>query len=753
MRRKLERIFIPALVSILFLTVTWFQGCKKPVEKEESTPLLGEMRKLTDADYVGTETCRSCHQEEFADWHNSDHDLAMMEADAFSVKGDFNTSFTSQGVTSRFYKEGNEFFVHTQGPDAKYHDYKVIYTYGIEPLQQYIVEFADGRLQCLRTAWDTEKGKWFDLYPDYEIEPDEWLHWARGGLNWNTMCSDCHSTNVHKNFDEKTNSFNTTFTIIDVSCESCHGPGKKHVTLVSDPDFDSAGYDATENHLYLTSNITPHEQVDQCARCHSRRVQYTEAFNHEGTFMDHYAPEILRDHLYFPDGQILDEVYVYGSFTQSKMYQNNVKCSNCHDPHSLELKAVGNALCGQCHVKTIYDTPKHHFHTIDTEGAQCINCHMTGRYYMGNDFRNDHSFRVPRPDLSVEYDTPNACNQCHTDKTAQWSADAVVEWYGPDRAFHFGETLAKGSRRTPDAVPHLISLTADTSQPAIARATAIWYLDQIVTPESVEAITKNLGSEDPIVRHTAVTALIDLPANEKARHIAPLLNDKIRTVRLAAANAMADVPKAQLRPQFQDDFEKAVQEYQSSLSVRADFPGGQFEKGQFFDRSGEDHQAEQAYLKAIELDNRLNAARLNLAHLYNRQGKNDQAIELFLIIIEQEPEFGMAYYSLGLLYAEVQNMEMAIEYLAKAAKLEENPRVYYNLGIAYQQTAQPGEAESAYLQGLRIDKNDYNLMHALSILYIQQEKFKKARLYLEKLIEAFPDNQQIRQLMEMANKG
>lgn len=749
MRRKIERIFIPATVVLLFIAVSWFQGCNKPVEKEAAP---GEFKMLTDADYVGTETCQSCHQKEYLDWHNSDHDLAMMEADVFSVKGDFNTTFVSQGVTSRFYRKDNKFFVHTEGPDGKYHDYEVIYTYGIEPLQQYIVEFPDGKLQCLRTAWDTEKGQWFDLYPDYEVEPDEWLHWSRGGLNWNTMCSDCHSTNVHKNFDEKTNSFNTTFTIIDVSCESCHGPGKEHVELVSHPDFDSSRYDVTKDNLFLTSSLTPHEQVDQCARCHSRRVQYTEAFNHEGEYMDHYAPEILRDHLYFPDGQILDEVYVYGSFIQSKMYANNVKCSDCHNPHSLELKAVGNALCGQCHVKSKYDTPDHHFHTVDTEGAQCINCHMTGRYYMGNDFRNDHSFRVPRPDLSVEYNTPNACNQCHTDKTAQWAADAVVKWYGPERAFHFGETLAKGSRRTPEAIPHLISLTADTSQPAIARATAIWYLDQIVTPESVEAIIKNLNSKDHIVRHTAVNALIDLPADQKARHIAPLLNDKIRTVRLAAANAMADVPKAQLRPQFQADFEKALQEYQKSLPVRADFPGGQFEKGQFFDRMGEDHQAEQAYLKAIELDNRLNAARLNLAHLYNRQGKNDQAIALFETIIEQEPGYGMAYYSLGLLYAEVKNMEKAIEYLASAARMEDNPRIYYNLGVAYQQTNQPDKAEDSYLKGLKLDKNDYNLMHALSILYIQQEKFRKARPYLEKLLEAFPDNQQIRQLMEMANQ-
>ena len=495
--RILYAIVIITALLIIIEGVFFFQksgtSANKKINAQEE-----ELKKLSDQDYSGSESCRSCHRQQYDDWQNSFHDLAMAEADAESVKGEFNTTFTSQGVTNKFYRKNDKFYVNTEGPDGGYHDYEVVYTFGAAPLQQYLVKFPNGRLQCLRTAWNTQKNKWFDLYPDYKIDPDEWLHWSGGALNWNTMCSDCHSTNVQKNFNEEKGSFNTTFSLINVSCEACHGPGKKHVEIVSSPAFDSSGYNPGE-HLYLTSALTSHDQIDQCARCHSRRAQFTEAYNHQGVFMDHYVPEVLRDNLYYPDGQIQDEVYEYGSFLQSKMYQKNVKCSDCHNPHSLKLKAAGNNLCGQCHARNVYDSPKHHFHSMNTESAQCINCHMPGRYYMGNDFRRDHSFRVPRPDLSVKYDTRNACNQCHTDKSTEWAAKAVVRWYGTDRKFHFSEVLALGSTRSEEAVAPLISLSNDITQPAIARATAVWYLDQIISPEAVEAIIKSLESKDNIV--------------------------------------------------------------------------------------------------------------------------------------------------------------------------------------------------------------------------------------------------------------
>ncbi len=445
-------------------------SCKK---KTEYLPVIEtgfiSDQVLPDSYFLGDNNCKECHQEEFKLWQGSHHDKAMQLADSISVLADFKgEKFTSQGVTSYFYKKEGEFYVNTEGPDGNYHDYKIIYTFGITPLQQYIVKFPNGHYQCLRTAWDSVENKWFDLYPDFKVVHSEWLHWSRGGLNWNNMCADCHSTNVRKNYDFETESYDTKYSLINVNCEACHGPGKQHVEDVNrlgDAYKDSGT-------LKMTLNTNPRNLVDQCARCHMRREQFSANYNYEGTMLDHYFPQLIQENLYHPDGQILDEVYVYGSFIQSKMYKNNVSCNNCHDSHSLKLRFEGNKLCAQCHLTETYDTPKHHFHEMNTEGAQCINCHMTGKYYMGNDFRRDHSFRVPRPDLSLKYDSPNACTGCHEDKDDKWAWAEFQKQYGEVDSLHFSDKLAPGITRQPGAHTGLIELINDKNQPEIVRASA-----------------------------------------------------------------------------------------------------------------------------------------------------------------------------------------------------------------------------------------------------------------------------------------
>ena len=322
-------------ILLLFLLVIFVFSCNEKPEyvKVSEDDVFVSTKEIPDSHFLGDNKCKECHKEQFKEWKGSHHDKAMQLADSTSVLGNFNDDkFTSQGVTSHFYKKEGGFYVNTEGPDGNNHDYKIVYTFGITPLQQYIVKFPDGRFQCLRTAWDSVKNKWFDLYPDFKVVHSEWLHWSRGGLNWNTMCSDCHSTNVRKNYDLKTNTFDTKYAIINVNCEACHGPGKQHVE-----DVKRLGNKYTPTGtMQMTLKTTPKELVDQCARCHMRREQFSEAFNFEGTMLDHYYPQLLEEPTYYPDGQILDEDYVYGSFVQSKMYKNNVACNNCHDSHSLK---------------------------------------------------------------------------------------------------------------------------------------------------------------------------------------------------------------------------------------------------------------------------------------------------------------------------------------------------------------------------------------------------------------------------------
>jgi len=489
--------------------------------------------------------------------------------------------------------------------------------------------------------------------------------------------------------------------------------------------------------------------VDDCARCHSLRTQYTEYYDHEGTFMDHYAPDLLRDGIYFSDGQILGEVYVYASFIQSKMYSLNVKCNDCHNVHSLDLKFQGNELCLQCHEPEKYAVKAHHFHEMKTEGAECINCHMPGRIYMGNDFRRDHSFRVPRPDLSARYGVPNTCNEsgCHDDQSAEWAAKAVKEWYGPSRAPHFSDALAFGRTREPEAIPGLINLAKDKLQPAIARSTALMYLGETIDPEAYQAIAEMLNDIDPLVRYTSARSLDQLPPQDRAQLLPKLLVDDVRSVRIAALGSLVGVPKNLMSNLDQANYDNVFNEYWTGLQLRSDFPGGQMEIAQYHEKTGNPSLAEQAYVRAIDLDSYYNPARMNLASLYYGQGRFNEAEVLFKKVIELEPTFGQVYYSLGLLYAEQNKMLEAVEYLKEATeRIDYNDRVAYNYGLVLQQLGKRSDAENAFTIGLKINPNSTSNLYALGYLYFEQKRLKEASTVLQRLVAIDPNNQQYQQL-------
>ena len=731
------------IIILLFVCFSTVLSCKdkneyESIDENESVFLSG--KQIPDDHFLGDNNCKECHKEEFKDWQGSDHDKAMQIADSVSVLAGFTgEKFTSQGITSYFFKKDNAFYANTEGPDGEYHDYKVVYTFGITPLQQYIVQFPNGHYQCLRTAWDSVENKWFDLYPDFKVVHSEWLHWSRGGLNWNNMCADCHSTNVRKNYDQKTHSYDTKFSIINVNCEACHGPGKQHVEDVKrlgDRYSDSGT-------LQMTVDTKPKELVDQCARCHMRREQYSTHFNFEGTMFDHYFPQILEERLYHADGQMLDEVYVYGSFVQSKMYQNNVTCNNCHNSHSLKLKFKGNNLCAQCHLPEKYDTPKHHFHEINTEGSQCINCHMPGKYYMGNDFRRDHSFRVPRPDLSLKYDTPNACTGCHEDKDDKWAWEEFQKKHGAVDSIHFSDKLAPGITHQPNADIGLAELMNDKTQPEIARASAVKAISNYNSENLIEQYLALLNDESPLVRGTTLDVLSEINNNDYASYFLPLLEDSKRSVRIKAFYGLGGLTEMQIPEQYKDNYQKVKKEFFDYVNNNSDFVGGRIKKAIYFIKKGDLQKGIEGYESALEIDNTNNQVRLDLANLYYRNQNFLKAEETFTAVIAQEPEFGPVYYSLSLLYAELNRADDAIKQMVNAVEyMPDNTRTYYNLSLLYDKKQDIVNAEKTLLKGLTIDANNESLLYTLAYHYSNTNQPKKAKNILLNLVNLYPNNSQ-----------
>ncbi|HKI89584.1 MAG TPA: multiheme c-type cytochrome [Draconibacterium sp.] len=733
----------PIIALVVFLLVAG--GLLFGISWHESKKVATSAQSVQKSYFVGSNACKECHIAEYKDWKLSDHFRSMQPANGKTVLGDFdNVTFRSKGFTNKMFKNDSAYCMVLENREGRPDTFKIKYTFGYYPLQQYLIEFPKGRYQGTHVAWDSRENKWFSLYPDLKIQHNEWLHWTGGSQTWNNMCADCHSTNLQKNFDEATDSYKTTWDEIDVSCEACHGPGSEHVRL-SKKYPDSTAVFGT---VYLGTNSTQSEQIQFCARCHSRRSQLTNQFDHDENWMQQYSPDILRPGLYFADGQIQDEVYVWGSFTQSKMYRNGVRCTDCHNPHTYKRKLQGNQLCYQCHKPQVYGNKSHHFHETGTDGAKCESCHMPGRNYMVNDYRPDHSFRVPRPDLSVKYNVPNACNKCHNDKTAQWAADWVVKWYGKKRKFHYSEVLVKAANQesSPEEIAYLVNLD---SIPEIAKASAVNYLENYGGEKAQQVLLNCLSNPSILVRRTAIEGLGMYDVNVIKNQLVKMLYDTARVVHLAAFNTLAGVDISTANPNLTAQFDHVKTEFFDAYKNNADFPSEKLFIAQYYYRTGQINLAQKYYEETLKMDNYQNMARMNLAVIYNSQKKNGKASVLLKKVIEQEPKYDPAYYSLGLLYAEMNKSDSAAFYLKKCTLINnQNAGAFYNLGLIYQQQNQPKQAEETFLTGLKNNRDNERLLYAISFLYLQEQKTEKAGEYARKLVKLYPDRQEYFQLLQ-----
>jgi predicted CXXCH cytochrome family protein len=749
---------VAAAVIVLSLPLYYFFGT-------EISSRLAEPE--FDADFVGSAQCRDCHNPEFDAWEGSHHDLAMDVATEETVLGDFNsTEFTLHGITSRFYRKEGKYFVHTNGPGGEMGDFEISHVFGWFPLQQYLVPFPGGRLQTLHIAWDSRDGRWFRVPPEGPIDPGDWLYWTNAAQNWNGMCAQCHSTNLQKNYDPESDSYNTTWSDIDVGCEACHGAGSRHVAWAEMPEMARPQTPDFELEV-RTRQLESRELVELCAPCHSRRGTLGDTDHAEADLLDNYLPSLLNEGLYFADGQILDEVYVYGSFTQSKMYRNGVRCSDCHDAHSVELVVEGNELCLQCHRAGEYDTADHHFHKKEGEegdpirsaegeilfevgsGSECVTCHMPGRYYMGNDYRPDHSFRIPDPALSAGIGAPDACLRCHVDQDTKWSQQAVTEWYGPGRSAHYGTVLAKGRNGDADAGEALLRLAGDALYPVNVRATALSLLAAYPGKDTLRAMEAGLLDVEALIRHTAVLNINPPTPGRLAELVSPLLYDPVKTVRIEAARRLAGEMVRFVRPEHQDQFRQALGDLEDSLLYSADFASARHNLANLYGRMDRPEDAIRQYEEAIRIDDQFYPAMANLAVLYSQQGRNREAEQLLRTALEQQSDLPDLAYSLGLLLVEMQQYPEALSYLEQAAEgLPEESRIHYNLGLLYQFLRDLPRAENSLRAALELEPRILEYQYALADHYLKLGRYEEARPIAEEMMATHPENPVGQQMFE-----
>lgn len=744
--------------------------------------------EFVGAKFVGANSCKGCHSEQFQQWQGSHHQASMLEASVDTVLGDFdNASFTYNNITTTFFKKDQAFWVRTNNAEGKLQDFKIDYTFGLEPLQQYLVTMEDGHLQALNTSWDSraksEGGqRWFHLYPDENVDHNDVLHWTKFSHNWNGQCAECHSTNLQKNYSQADHSFDTTWSEINVACEACHGPASNHLQWTQQIESGIANSDDIANKIAnkgllndlsspaqwlrtagqaiaynakLEESHANQQQIDRCGSCHARRstISQHDAANFTQSFADNYQLQLLEQPLYYADGQIHDEVYVYGSFLQSKMHQQGVVCSDCHNPHSLELKLPGNMVCAGCHAPAVFDQPEHHHHDTGTSGAQCVNCHMPETTYMVVDPRRDHSIRVPRPDLTASLGAPNACETCHQQLASESSlvgvasegddrqADALreslltafSEWY-PERIkqAHYGQSLQSAAVGRSSGLPDLLTLVMAEDQSALVKASVMPLLAGYSSQYALNIASSQLKAPDPIVRAAAVRAHEVLPMAQRIELLWPLIDDDVKWVRLEVTRLLA---AATFTDQSESEkLREAIDEYITAMELNADFTGGQMQLALIYAALNDFAKAEQAYLHAQRIEPQFLPSLLNLADLYRANGQEEKAEPLFARALEIDPQNPDVNYALALFHIRQKDVAQSVGYLETATRFApNNPRYRYVYAVALFENQQREQSIKVLEQALQQSPNDPGLLSAIVSYLKLMGRPQEAQVYQQRL--------------------
>jgi tetratricopeptide (TPR) repeat protein len=655
--------------------------------------------------YIGNKSCIDCHQTEVSNWQQSHHAKAMLAATDETVLGNFNNvKFESENAWTVFNRDEQGFYIQTgnKGEDGK--RYAVPYVFGFYPLQQILVDIGSGKLQAYTVTWDSRSladggQRWYNLYSDTHI-PDTPFDWQGQFNNWNTRCAECHSTDLTRGYDVNTDSYNTTWSEINVSCEACHGPASQHLALKKAKknavnsgfekplqkhnDWVFADGETTAVRLQKTDISLDHGQVDQCAACHSRRVALTDGAG-VGNFSQHYIPRLAVADLYHVDGQILDEVYVYGSFSQSKMASAGVVCSNCHEPHSGKILSQDNTLCLQCHLPAAFATPEHTLHAQDSKGSLCIDCHMPTKRYMGVDDRRDHAYRVPNPWVNEVLGTPDVCLSCHQDKDSLWSQAQLQDKKGKIFAdfSDIGPAILLNLQDPHKGQALIAKLVADENQPAMRRAVLLGYLDLQQTA-NLEVLNNAANDRQSLVKLGVISALESAPYPMQLQIGFGLLYDEHKNVRLQAIRLLAPALRQSVPEKAQEQLQEALMEAVVTYQQQPDLLSAQLALADLAYKIGDLQQAQIQYLNALTLQPSFLPAKLNLASIYRETNQLEKAKALLQQILAFEENHAMALHNLGLIFVIEKQWPQALDALKRATQIEPaNPRFafVYILGL------------------------------------------------------------------------
>jgi predicted CXXCH cytochrome family protein len=643
---------------------------------------------------TGPDTCIDCHEKAVNDWKKSDHAKAnrpvsvLKDAAAFTGTREIKES----GVTYRMVQEDRDFKLRVISEDGSQEDYDLVGVIGNTPLRQYLAHLPGNRFQTISATYDVLNDEWVDVFAGENRMPGEWGHWAGQGMNWNSNCAYCHTTEYHKGYDFEQDIYESTWIQQGIACAECHNGLEEHLEAAKREDYTTG-----------LERLDEVQTRDNCYTCHSRRDQLTsDAFQPGDRYDDHFSLTLPdQPGLYYPDGQILDEVFVQASFEMSRMRHAGITCMDCHNPHSLEriMPVETNTLCMSCHEAGVDEAPiieplKHSFHAEGSTGNQCVECHMRQSVYMQVDWRADHGFHSPDPLMTKELGIPNACSQCHEDETVDWAVEHAEAWYGeklaarPDRAR--ARAVSKAYAYDPAGLPELLELTKTEDIPAWQAIYTGLIANYLPNAEAEAYLRSQLNNESSLVRVRATNALMRLEDGTEA--LIDQLKDERRSVRIAASRGLAAHHEEIVSP-------IAAQEWNEYLDFNADRPQSLLMRANKAAKEGRPDDVLMYVKRVVKYDSINPDVYHQVAILLSSAGLNKEARTQLFNGWEYAPKDPRFPYSLGLLAAENNDLESAASYLEEAVALAPDYyRAWYNLSLAYTKLGRTADAERAMLK-------------------------------------------------------
>ena len=612
--------------------------------------------------FVGSQTCRSCHASTHSGWSNGRHSRMLQEAGPRTVIPAFDGVQTLHGKEYRLEREGDAYFIVEAYLQETPTRRRVDYTLGSRRVQHYLSRLEDGRIVVLPPSYDVEKKEWFHNLDIVDLE-------ETGAVKvqvWNTNCFGCHVSGEEKGFEPASKRFRTTWTDFGTACERCHGPGKPHATKYAVARKGATDADTVETRAVLAPSSTsdretlivhprrldPEASTTLCAQCHTLRDITQTGFAGGANYYDYFTPLLeyaqKRNHdpSYWPNGRPRRFSNEATAFWESQCYfKGGATCISCHtDVHEPDidkntaLAGKQDGLCANCHQEIASQGSRHSHHAATT----CVSCHMPRTSVSLRHRMPDHTISVPAPENTRRFGIPNACNECHKDKSADWSEARLALWFPQGRR---SQTVADaaaftlGANADPAGLAPLVKIAGDPNRPPLFRANALGYLRSYADPGAINALITAGSAPHPMVRVAALLSLTDRGRNPEVRAAMERgLKDERRTVRMASALGLLN---AGVRPAGDDELSRALTVAMGDHATRAAFlrddAPTQLDLGKMFFLAGDWKKAEGSVRDALTLNPTIAGGRYFLGLAVLGQGRTAEGKVMLRSVDRKDP--------------------------------------------------------------------------------------------------------------------